>query len=128
MSRGKALWQKAKGVKMMARVKVSAEEAERIRRSKLVPFGKRYICMRWTIGWILNSAIFAILWLMNFIFGVLHGPEKFVVVLVAWAAALFQTWVIVEPSNVLALVLLPNLMEHPAVAKCMHFCQEYGFI
>jgi len=125
MSRGKALWQKAKGVRVMTKAKVSAEEAERIRRSKLVPFGKRYILIRWTIGWIINLTIFAILWLMNFIFGVMHGPEEFVVVLVCWGAALFQTFVIVEPSQVLALVLTPHLVEHPVVGKCFACYKEY---
>ena len=98
------------------------------RSSKLVPFSRKYILCRWTIGWIINLTIFAILWLGNFIYGVLHGPQSFREVLVAWAAALFQTWIIVEPSNVLALVLLPSVAEHPWVAKCYACAGEYGFI
>ena len=127
-TKGKKLWGKAKGVRMMTKAKLSAEDAERIRRSKLVPFSRKYILCRWTIGWIINLTIFAILWLGNFIYGVLHGPQSFREVLVAWAAALFQTWIIVEPSNVLALVLLPSVAEHPWVAKCYACAGEYGFI
>ena len=128
VSKGKALWLKAKGVRMVSKAKVSAEEAQRIRRSKLVPFSRKYILCRWTIGWIINILIFAILWLGNFIYGVLHGPSTFQEVLIAWGVALFQTWVIVEPSQVLGLTLLPAVAEHPTVAKCIFYAKEYGFI
>ena len=95
-------------------------------RSKLVPFSRKYILPldHWLI---INLTIFAILWL-GMVYGVLHGPQSFREVLVAWAAALFQTWIIVEPSNVLALVLLPSVAEHPWVAKCYACAGEYGFI
>ena len=65
---------------------------------------------------------------LNFIFDVLHGPEKFEVVLIAWGAALFQTWIVVEPSEVLALTLVPNIAEHPLIAKCKYHLKELGFI
>ena len=125
---GKSLWQKAKGVKMMARAKLSAEEAERIRRSKLVPFSSRYICIRWTIAWTLNLAGFVLLLAINFTYGVLHKPEVFKIVLVAWAAALIQTFFIVEPAEVLGMVLVPGLANHPLIANCRANLKEYGFI
>jgi hypothetical protein len=122
------LWNRAKGVKMVGRAKISKEDAERIRRSKLVPFGKTYIKIRWYLGWFINLTIFLALWLLNYIYGALHGPQKFLVVMVAWAAALFQTFIIVEPTEVLGIVLLPGLAEHPCVAKCRANLKEYGFI
>ena len=125
---GKSLWQKAKGVKMLARAKLSAEEAERIRRSKLVPFGHRYICIRWTIAWTINLAAFVLLLAINFVYGVLHKPDVFMVVLAAWGAALVQTFLIVEPAEVLGMVLLPGLANHPLVAQCRAQCKELGFI
>ena len=125
---GKQLWQRAKGVKMMTRVKVSADEAERIRRSKLVPFSRKYILMRWTIGWLINIVFFVFCWLLNFMYGVFHGPPTMDSILLAWVAGLFQTFIIVEPSEVLALVLIPSIAENACIAKCKANAKEYGFI
>ena len=125
---GKKLWQKARAVKMTSRAKISAEEAERIRRSKLVPFTRKYILLRWTIGWILNCVLFAMLWIINLTYGVMFGPAEFQVILYAWAAALFQTFIIVEPSEVLALVLMPSIADNPCIVKCRTQLKDLGFI
>ena len=127
-SRGKALWSKAKGVVTTTRMKVSAEEAERIRRSKLVPFSRRYILLRWTIGWIIMIAIFIILMLFNFMYGVKFGGADATAILISWGAACIQTFLIVEPSEVLGLVLLPSVAENKYVAWCRTNLKEYGFI
>jgi len=108
--------------------KISADEAERIRRSKLVPFSRRYILLRWAIGWILNVIFFAMLWIINLTYGVLHGPAEFTQVLLAWGLALFQTFIIVEPSEVLALVLMPSIADNPCVVRCRTQCKDLGFI
>ena len=127
-TRGKALWSKAKGVVTTTRMKVSAEEAERIRRSKLVPFSRRYILLRWTIGWIIMIAIFIILMLFNFMYGVKFGGADATAILISWGAACIQTFLIVEPSEVLGLVLLPSVAENKYVAWCRTNLKEYGFI
>ena len=128
MSRGKALWQRAKGVKVIARAKLSAEEADRIRRSKLVPFTRRYILLRWTTGWIINIVIFVVLWLVCFIYGVTFGETTMNSILLAWVAALVQTFLLVEPSEVLALVLIPSIADNACVVKCRTELKNYGFI
>ena len=128
MSRGKALWQRAKGVKVIARAKLSAEEADRIRRSKLVPFTRRYILLRWTTGWIINIVIFVVLWLVCFIYGVTFGETTMNSILLAWVAALVQTFLLVEPSEVLALVLIPSIADNACVVKCRTQLKDLGFI
>ena len=125
------MWAKAKkvnAIQFAKKAKMSAEEAERIRRSKLVPFSRPYILTRWTIGWIINIVIYVVLFLFNFIYGVLHGPLTMDSILLAWVAGLFQTFVIVEPSEVLALVLIPSVADNKYVAKCKGNLKEYGFI
>ena len=109
-------------------MKVSAEEAERIRRSKLVPFSRRYILLRWTLGWIIMIAIFIILMLFNFMYGVKFGGADATAILISWGAACIQTFLIVEPSEVLGLVLLPSVAENKYVAWCRTNLKEYGFI
>ena len=127
-ARGKQLWLKARGVRMPAKVKMSVEEAERARRSKLVPFSRRYVLIRWTIGWIINIGIFVALWLINLMYGVYHGPPVMQSILVAWGAGLIQTFLIVEPSEVLGLVFLPSIAENKCVAWVKGNLKEYGFI
>ena len=125
---GKQLWARAKAIQMMKRAKVSADEADRIRRSKLVPFSRKYILLRWTIGWAINLAVFVVLWLLNFMYGVFHGAPTMDSILLAWVAGLFQTFIIVEPSEVLAIVLIPSISENHYIAKCKANLKEYGFI
>jgi len=127
-SRGKALWRKAKGIKLVTRSKISAEEAERIRRSKLVPFSRRYILLRWTIGWGINIAIFIMLALGNYVYGSMFGPITMHGIIMAWVAGLFQTFVIVEPAQVVGLVLLPSVANNKYVGKIITNCKEYGCI
>jgi hypothetical protein len=124
----KAMWQKAKGVKMIQRAKLSVEEAERLKRSTLVPFSHGYILFRWTCGWIFNLSVFVGSWLVCWIYGVTFGPVAFGSILLAWGLALFQTFVIVEPAEVIGIVVFPSIAENKYVAKCRHFLKEYGFI
>ena len=57
-----------------------------------------------------------------------HGPQKFQVVMAAWLAALFQTFIVVEPTIIGGIVMFPSIANHPAIAKCINCLKEYGFI
>jgi len=121
-------WQKSQAVMAMQRVKLSAEQGARLKRTKLIPFSRRYIMFRWTLGWAINMSIFIVLWLVCFIYGVTFGPLAFQQVMYAWIAALVQTWLIVEPSEVLALVAFPHIANHPWVVWWRLQMKDLGFV
>lgn len=125
---GKALWKKTKVVTTVQRARISAEEAERMKRSQLVPFSRPYVVFRWVLCWLINLTVFAFLWIINYSYGVLFGPKAFVSIMYAWFAALIQTFGMVEPAEVLLIVLLPGLMEWGPIAKLRANLKEYGFI
>jgi len=121
-------WEKVRAVQAIKRAQISVEQAERVRRSKLVPFSHKYVMFRWITCWVINLAVFVVLWLGNYTFGATFGVDVMNSVLIAWAAGLFQTFCIVEPAEVLGLVLLPSLAECSVIAKCRSDLKEYGFI
>ena len=61
-------------------------------------------------------------------YGVFHGAPTMDSILLAWVAGLFQTFIIVEPSEVLAIVLIPSISENHYIAKCKANLKEYGLI
>jgi len=122
------MWEKVRAIQAIKRAQISAEEAERQRRSKLVPFSHKYVMFRWITCWTINLTVFIILWLGNYTFGATFGVDVMESILIAWAAGLFQTFIIVEPAEVLGLVLLPSLAECSCIAKCRNDLKEYGFI
>ena len=126
--KGASLWKKTKAIATVQRAKISAEEAERLRRSTLVPFSRQYILFRWTMGWVINLTVFVLLWLICFIYGVTFGPLAFQQVMYAWFAALIQTWLIVEPTEVLALVFAPNLANNKYVVGCRTKLKDLGYV
>jgi len=107
------------------KMKASVEEEGRKRRAALVPFGKRYILFRWTICWILNLGIFAALWLSNYIFGATFGPLMFGSIMFAWLWAIVTTWIIVEPSEVLALIMTRRFAKNTATVNARERLQHF---
>ena len=59
-----------------------------------------------------------------------HSPLALLLVwaLLAWLAALVQTFLLVEPSEVLALVLIPSIADNACVVKCRTQLKDLGFI
>ena len=108
--------------------KLTAEEKERKRRASLIPFSRNYVLFRSAICWLANFVIFANLWVWNYVFGATFGPVMFTSILYAWGLALFNTWIIVEPSEVLALILVPGIAKNKYVVRIKTKLKNWGFI
>ena len=111
-----------------SKAKISADEAERIRRSKLVPFSRRYIMLRWTLGWMANVILFILMWGVVYVYGVTFGPLSTGSIVQAWFIGLGQTFLVVEPSEVLGLVLLPSIADNKCVVWWRTKMKDWGFI
>jgi len=126
--KGKKLLQKVKGIKMAERLKVASEQEKRRKKSDLIPFTRRYIMFRWTMGWFINLSIFVTLWIICLIYGVTFGPLSFQQVMLAWFFALGQTWLIVEPTQVGVLTLLPSITSNTYVVRFRQFLNDSGLV
>ena len=126
--KGKKLLQKVKGIKMAERLKVASEEEKRRKISDLIPFTRRYIMFRWTMGWFINLSIFVTLWIICLVYGVTFGPLAFQQVVIAWFFALGQTWLVVEPTEVGVLTLLPSIASNKYVVRFKLFLKDAGFV
>ena len=126
VSKGKALWMKAKGVKMITKSKVSAEEAQRIRRSKLVPFSRQYHWLRWTLATLSNLGIFVLIiaWTWNEARTLAFGAE---LVLVN-CLFIFCFFLLSQALQIVLLVLLPSVKDNSCIAYVKLRAMEYGFI
>ena len=62
------------------------------------------------------------------VFGVLFAAPAFTELLLAWLAALLFTWLVIEPSEVLALVLLPSITKSKRLMACRATCKDLGFV
>ena len=56
----------------------------------------------------------------------MYEQPVFAELLLAWLLGLLFTWVVIEPSEVLALVLLPALTQGERVMYCREKCKELG--
>ena len=113
---------------MAERLKVASEEEKRRKTSDLIPFTRRYIMFRWTMGWFINLSIFVTLWIICLVYGVTFGPLAFQQVVIAWFFALGQTWLVVEPTEVGVLTLLPSIASNKYVVRFKLFLKDAGFV
>ena len=94
----------------------------------LHPPARAAISGHFTLAWLLNVAAYLAACVIALVFGVLFAAPAFTELLLAWLAALLFTWLVVEPSEVLALVLLPGLTNSKRMAKCRATCKDLGFV
>jgi hypothetical protein len=116
-----------KALQRAAEAKLMADRMKLIDRATLVPFGRRYILFRRIVGWLLNLAVYIIMWLVNLIYGALAGDVEFNLAMRTWLSAFVLAFFLVEPSEILILALLPQLEENPCVMKVREKLKDWGF-
>ena len=76
--------------------------------------------------WILNFSISLVFCILALSYGVVLGAPTFDMLLLAWVAGLIFTWTVIEPSEVLGMVLLPMASESDRVQRCRNKLKELG--
>jgi hypothetical protein len=88
---------------------------------------------------ILDTARLAFAWLINIVFYLmmcwfvwtyasLFGPEETEGWLMSWVLASGNAWVVIEPLEVVIIVMLPFLFDNACVANCRTTAKELGLI
>ena len=70
--------------------------------SRFVPMSSRLHLLRFMLAWVFNILLFISFCLLAIIFGVTMGPAQVHEVILAWVLSLGFTWIVVEPTEILA--------------------------
>jgi hypothetical protein len=79
--------------------------------------------VRMNLAWCLNSSVFLASMILALVYGITFEAAKYHSVLVGWLVSLIETWLLVEPSVVFTIFILPKLIDKamtpldPAEAK-----------
>jgi len=74
---------------------------------------------RFAMAWAFNILVYVVASLIAITYGVLLSQPDFSGILIAWLASLGFTWLFVEPSQALGIVVLPRLIpKGPRFAAC----------
>ena len=82
---------------------------------------------RFCLAWSINSSLYVVACIVCLVYGVIFSAPAFTELLLAWTAALIFTWAVVEPSEVLGIVLFPFLSNNQVVMSCRGTCKDLGF-
>ena len=93
---------------------------------KWIPMDPTLHLVRYTLAWMFNLGIFFMFCILALTYGVILGPPTFDLILIAWVMGLVFTWAVIEPSEVLGIVLFPSLAENECVMKIREKCKDYG--
>ena len=77
-------------------------------------------------AWGLNILVYLLSCWVALTFAVKFSQPQFATLLLAWLAGLIFTWGVIEPSEVLGLVLFPRLANNDHIMKCREKCKETG--
>ena len=83
--------------------------------------------LRFTLAWVINLISYTAACLIVLIYGALFEAPAFNELLLAWVAALVFTWLVIEPAEVLGLVLLPSVQKNGMLMSCRQQCKDLGF-
>jgi hypothetical protein len=95
--------------------------------SRWITMHPRLHLFRFWLAWTINLGLYAAACVVCLAYGVLFSAPAFTELLVAWLLALGFTWAVVEPSEVLGIVLLPALSKNARVMACRAWCKDLGF-
>ena len=96
------------------------------RQSKWVRLGPRMHLARYTAAWTFNILLFLVLCLFALAYGIAMGAPEVQTVVFAWIACLIFTWAIIEPGEVLALILFPQLANNDRIMACREKLKDLG--
>ena len=85
-------------------------------------------CARLTLAWVFNIAFYLIMCWFTYTYASLFGPEETNGWLMSFVLASGNAWLIIEPFEVLLLVMLPFLLDNKYVANCRDTAKELGLI
>lgn len=95
--------------------------------AKWVTMHPKLHLLRFTLAWGINLAVYFAACLAALVYGVLFQAPAFTELLLAWVLALGFTWAVIEPSEVLGLVLFPTLANNKRLQQCRAKCKDLGF-
>lgn len=104
----------------------ATKDAPRPRARKWIEIPRRLRQFRFAVAWSIGIGLYVAAAFTAMIYGVLYDEPAFAEMLIAWLLGLGFTWLVVEPSEVLGLVLFPNLANNDRVAYCRNKCKELG--
>ena len=81
---------------------------------------------RFTLAWAFNLALYIVAAIYALVSGILYGAPEFREMLIAWLAGLIFTWAVIEPGEVIGIVVFPRLFNSRAIAKCREKCKDAG--
>ena len=102
----------------------AVQQALESRRFK--PMNRRLHLLRFLLAWLLNLAVYLAACIVSLTYGVLFEPPALRELLFAWLAALVFTWLVVEPGEIVGMVLFPRLFNNRRIAACRAKCKELG--
>eukprot|EP00967_Tisochrysis_lutea_P100438 scaffold149838_cov43-Tisochrysis_lutea.AAC.1 len=101
-------------------------KSERARR-KLTP-GERFGRAKFIFAWIFALAVFVVCMLVLMVYAMTFGEKKTQSFLLSIALALFTSFVIIEPIEILLLVSLPFLLDNGWTAQLRSRAKDLGLI
>ena len=85
-------------------------------------------CGRITLAWLFNIVFYLIMCWFTYTYAILFGPEETNGWLMSFVLASGNAWLIIEPFEVVLLVMLPFLFDNKCVANCRETAKELGLI
>lgn len=79
-------------------------------------------------AWLINWAFYLVVNWIVITYAMMFGKEKTKGWLMSWILASGNAWVVMEPFEVLLLVMLPFLFDNQCVADCKTTAKELGLI
>jgi hypothetical protein len=110
----------------LASAKTSRTARSAARAERWVPIPPATRMLRFSLAWGLNMGLYVLACLATITYGVLLTAEVFNVITLAWLAGLVVVWLVIEPAEVLGIVLLPQLSENGPIMWCRNKCKELG--
>ena len=101
-----------------------AREAKKVKRSWREIRDTARIC----IAWFINIAFYLAVTMIVITYAMMFGKEETKAWLMSWVLASGNAWLVMEPFEVLVLVMLPFLFENDTVQSCKENAKELGLI
>ena len=112
---------------MFGRFPLTASQLSGKAAARWVTMHPKLHLFRFCLAWGINVAVYVLACLVALVYGVTFQAPAFTELLLAWLAGLIFTWAVIEPSEVLGLVLFPSLANSGPLAACRDKCKAAGF-
>lgn len=93
---------------------------------KWVEMSRRVHLSRFTLAWSVAIIVYLLACWLALTYGVMFEAPAFTELLIAWLLSLAFTWIVVEPGEVLGLVLFPSLASNERLMACREKLKELG--